>query len=77
MNHEKEESSMNEQRTDIMTAGEDPEERAVAESSGEMDRREALAALGKFALFTTPVMTTLLTSRKAAAFSNPPGPPPS
>lgn len=65
---------MNEPRTDIMTASEETEDRAVAESSGEMDRREALATLGKFALFTTPVMTTLLTSRKAAAWS-PPTPP--
>ena len=66
---------MNEQRTNIMpimTAGEETEDSAVAESSGEMDRREALATLGKFALFTTPVMTTLLTSRKAAAWSDPP-----
>ncbi len=39
---------------------------------GEMSRRQALAALGKFAVFTTPIMTTLLTSKKAAAWSSPP-----
>jgi hypothetical protein len=47
----------------------------------EMDRREALAALGKAALVfgAAPAMTTLLTSKKVAAQSccePPPSPPP-
>ena len=45
------------------------------EEPREMDRRQALAALGKFALFTAPVMTTLLTSKKAAALSPSSAPP--
>ena len=40
----------------------------------EMDRRKALATLGKYALLSSPVMTTLVTSRKASAWS-PPSPP--
>jgi hypothetical protein len=47
----------------------------------EMDRREALATLGKAALVfgATPAMTTLLTSKKVAAQSccTTPPPPPS
>ena len=53
---------------------EEPECTNNTEEPDEMSRRQALATLGKFALFTTPVMTTLLTSKKAAAWS-PPAPP--
>ncbi|MCI5197560.1 MAG: hypothetical protein D3919_15340 [Candidatus Electrothrix sp. AW5] len=55
---------------------EEPECTNNTEQSDEMSRRQALATLGKFALFTTPVMTTLLTSKKAVAWSGrPPGTP--
>jgi hypothetical protein len=64
--------TMNEMQTD---STKNNEKSTVTENPGEMDRREALATLGKFVLLTTPVMTTLLTSKKAAAFSLPPGPP--
>ncbi len=44
----------------------------------EMSRRQALAALGKFAVCTAPITTTLLTAEKASAWSvpGPPGPMP-
>ncbi|MGR0482522.1 MAG: hypothetical protein ACTFAL_14270 [Candidatus Electronema sp. V4] len=45
-----------------------------ANETREMDRRQALAALGKFALFAAPTMSTLLTARRASAASPPPPP---
>jgi len=45
-----------------------------AEESSEMDRRQALATLGKLAIFAAPTMTTLLTARRASAVSPPPPP---
>ena len=33
----------------------------------EIDRREALVKLGKYAIYTSPVMTTIITNRNAAA----------
>lgn len=62
---------MKEQQQLNPTSIETTENTNKTEEPREMDRRQALAALGKFALFTTPVMTTLLTSKKAAALSPP------
>jgi hypothetical protein len=56
-----------------------PEEKnleANSQTTDEMNRREALARLGKLAVYTTPVMTTLIISNEAEAqFSSPPGAP--
>lgn len=45
-----------------------------AEQPKEMTRREALAAVGKFAAFSAPVTLTLLIAEDASAWS-PPDPP--
>ncbi|MGX9727491.1 MAG: hypothetical protein ACTFAK_09290 [Candidatus Electronema sp. VV] len=51
-----------------------------ADESREMTRRQALATLGKLAIYTAPVLTTLtMKVDKAAAqigSATPPGPPP-
>ncbi|MCP4700527.1 MAG: hypothetical protein GY862_27295 [Gammaproteobacteria bacterium] len=68
--------TMNEMQTDSTSTNVCSEDKKIKDGCDEMSRRKALTTLGKFALLTTPVMTTLLTSKKAAAFSpTPPSPP--
>ena len=49
----------------------DAEEEQQTGDPTEMDRRKVLETLGKFALLSSPITTTLLTSRKASAWSVP------